>query len=328
MDKFKKILKNSIFLALGLFLFWYAYKDFDFNNIKNELPTINWYWIFISIILSLFSHLSRAIRWKMLVKPLGYDMKLSNTFLSVLVMYFVNLLIPRAGEIARCSVLTKYEKVPFTTLVGTVIIERIADTITLLLLAIVVFTYNFDKFSLFLSQNTEMSENFFAIFSTRNILIGISIITIFVLALIFFKPLTKNKLGNKIRSFVGEFKNGILSIAKLENNWKFIFHTLLIFTLWLFMFSAVFLAYPPTENLSLGAGVFVFMMSGFAMLLPVQGGIGPWHIIVTQSIMLYGISEDNGLSFAFFAHTSTNLIYLVLGFVAFMLIPFLNKEKK
>lgn len=327
MDKIKKYLKNSIFLAFGLFLFWLAYRDFDFYKFKQELHLINWFWISTAIIISLLSHLSRAIRWKMLVKPLGYNMNLRNTFLAVLVMYFVNLLVPRAGEIARCSVLTKYEKVPFTSLVGTVIIERIADTITMIILAIIVFTYKFDIFVQFLNQHPEVQSNFWTIFSTKNILIGIILISIIALLIIIFKPFTNSKIGAKVKNLVIEFKKGILTIAKLENKWKFIFHTLLIFTLWLFMFYAVFLAYPPTEKLTIGTGIFVFMMSGFAMLLPVQGGIGPWHIMVIQTLLLFGINETNGQTFAFIAHTSTNLIYLVLGFAAFMLIPFLNKEK-
>jgi uncharacterized protein (TIRG00374 family) len=327
MDKLIKILKNLLFLSFGLFLFWWIFKDIKLEELKTELHRVNWFWIAVSVILSLLSHLSRAIRWKMLVKPLGYNMNLRNTYLAVLVMYFVNLLIPRAGEVARCSVLTKYEKVPFTSLVGTVIIERIADTITLLLLAIVIFAINFDMFSLFITQHPEMSSNFFAILSTKNIIIGLIFIAISIASLLIFKPFTNSKIGRKINEFTKEFKNGVFTILNLENKWKFIFHTLLIFTLWLLMFSAVFLAYPPTNGLNLNNGMFIFMMSGFAMLLPVQGGIGPWHFVVIETLYLYGIDKYHGKVFALIGHTSTNLIYLIVGFIAFMILPYLNKTK-
>lgn len=309
-------------------MFWWIYRDLEFEDLKSELHKVNWFWILASITFSLLSHLSRAIRWKMLVKPLGYNMKLRNTFLAVLVMYFANLIVPRAGEVARCSVLTKYEKVPFTSLVGTVVIERIADTVTMFILAIIVFGYNYDMFVLFFDQHPEMSENFFKLFSTQNLIIGFALLAIIVGLMFFFRPFKNTKIGNKIKSFSKEFKNGIFTIAKLENKWHFIFHTLLIFTLWLLMFSAVFLAYPPTENLSLSVGVFVFLMSGFAMLVPVQGGIGPWHFIVYESLFLYGIDKADGKMFALIGHTSTNLIYLFVGFIALMILPLINRKIK
>lgn len=328
MELAKKILKYTIFFAIGVLLFWWVYRNFEFEKLETELHRVNWFWIVASITFSLLSHLSRAIRWRMLVKPLGYKMGLLNTYLAVLIMYFANILVPRAGEVARCTVLTKYEKVPFTNLIGTVVIERIADTLMMIFLSLIIFTYNYDKFIEFFNLNPEMKENFFHLFSTQNIIIGLVAILIVVLLIFFFKPFKNTKIGNKIKEFSTEFKNGILTIAKLENKWYFIFHTLLIFTLWLFMFSAVFLAYPPTEQLSLGTGIFVFLMSGFAMLVPVQAGIGAWHFVVIQALLLYGIEKSDGETFALIGHTSTNLIYLVVGFIALMILPLVNRKVK
>ena len=128
----------AIFLTIGLFLFWLVYKDQPLDEIVEALKEANYFWIAVSLILSLLSHLSRAIRWNLLINPLGYKPKLLNSFFAVMVMYLSNLAIPRSGEIARCSILKKYEKVPLTQLLGTVVVERVIDFIMLLTLLLIV----------------------------------------------------------------------------------------------------------------------------------------------------------------------------------------------
>jgi hypothetical protein len=120
---------------------------------------------------------------------------------------------------------------------------------------------------------------------------------------------------------------GIKSIAKLENKWIFAGHTLFIFVMWLFMLYVIFKAYPPTEHLSLETGMITFLMGGLAMLAPVQGGIGPWHFMVYETLFIYGIDKADGKVFALIAHASTNLIYLVLGLAALLVIPLLNRKR-
>jgi hypothetical protein len=121
---------------------------------------------------------------------------------------------------------------------------------------------------------------------------------------------------------------GIQSIMKMENKWKFIGHTLFIFLLWLLMLYAVFLAFGPTSHLPITTGMVVFMMGGLAMLAPVQGGIGPWHFMVYETLFLYGIDKTDGKIFALIAHTSTNLIYLIFGIIALMILPIVNSNRK
>jgi hypothetical protein len=324
----KNILKYSLVLLIGIALFWWIYKDMDRETLKKGLSEVNYFWILASVILSQLSNWSRAVRWKMLIKPLGYHPKVSNIYLSVLVMYFTNLIIPRAGEVARCTILAKYEKIPASKLIGTMIVERIADFMTMMFLAIIIFAINIGIVKEFFSVHPEINEHFVKLLSISNVLLGIAVIVLLVVILLLVNPLKHTGFSEKINKLKTNFKAGIKSIVMLENSWYFAGHTFLIFILWFLMLYSVFLAYPPTSHLSVWTGMFTFLMGGLAMLAPVQGGIGPWHFMVIESLFLYGIDKSDGKIFALIAHSSTNLIYLILGLIALLLLAMVNPKSK
>jgi glycosyltransferase 2 family protein len=329
METLKKSAKYLLFLFIGVFIFVYFYKDMDLAKTVQALKDVNYFWIVVSILLSLLSHLSRAIRWKMLIKPLGYDPKVSNIFLSVLVLYFTNLIFPRAGEVARCTILSRYEKVPLTTLIGTMIVERIADLLTMMLLAVIIFLVNISLLRKFFMVHPEFGQNVLGLLTVTNILLCIAVIVLLVVIFLILKPIKKgSRMYELLRKVKHNFKEGIKSILMLENRWLFVAHTLFIFLMWLLMLYVVFLAFPPTRHLGIGAGMFVFLMGGLAMLMPVQGGIGPWHVMVAESLYLYGISFDDGRNFALIAHSTTSLIYFVLGGIALIIFPMVNRKVK
>jgi uncharacterized protein (TIRG00374 family) len=335
---FKKILSVSkyfVFLAIGVFVFFWVYKDEPLTKYKSAFADLNYFWIILSLVFSVLSQISRAVRWNMLIKPLGYQPRLYNTYLSVLILYFVNLLLPRAGEVFRCTILSRYEKIPFTKLAGTVLVERMADLIALMVLAVVILLSQFGVFIAFFNTHPEVKANLLQLFSARNIILGISVVALFVLAFLMFnryfqkkKSEKGNTFAKKIRIIRQNFVSGIKSIGQLENKWLFIGHTIFIFVMWLFMLYVIFLAYEPTSHLSLEVGMITFLMGGLAMLAPVQGGIGPWHFMVYETLFIYGIDKADGKVFALIAHASTNLIYLVLGIVALLIIPMINKSRK
>ncbi len=328
MKLFKNTVIYSLLLFVGLFLFWIQYRHLDWPTIKKGLVETNYFWICASVVLGLLSHFSRAVRWKMLIKPLGYDPKVSNIFLSVLVLYFTNLIIPRGGEVARCTILSKYEKIPASKLIGTMIVERIADTLTLMGLAVIIFIINIGVLQEFFRLHPEFGENFVKLLSLTNILLGVIVVILIVVIFFLLKPFRNSKFSDKINKIKREFKEGVKSILMLENRWYFIGHTLFIFLMWLLMLYVVFLAYPPTHHLTIWVAMFTFMMSGLAMLAPVQGGIGAWHFMVIESLFLFGINRSDGLIFALIAHSATSLIYLFWGSIALILFPILNPKHK
>jgi uncharacterized protein (TIRG00374 family) len=333
--KLLNIFKYLAFLGVGVFVFWWVYKDEPLDRYRSAFNNLNYFWIVVSIVFSILSQVSRAMRWNMLIRPLGYNPKLYNTFLSVLILYFVNLILPRAGEVFRCTILSRYEKIPFAKLAGTVFVERLADVITLMLLSVVIIISQFGVFYSFFNTHPDVKNNLVSIFSLGNIALGLAIIAfLIIIAILLNRYYSKNKadkrnsLLKRIRLIKQNFVLGIKSISKLENKWLFIGHTLFIFIMWLFMLYVIFLAFEPTSHLSLQVGMIVFLMGGLAMLAPVQGGIGPWHFMVYETLFIYGIDKADGKVFALIAHASTNLIYLFLGLIALLIIPLLNKAKK
>jgi glycosyltransferase 2 family protein len=334
LKKFLNIFKYFVFLGFGVLVFWWVYKDEPIAKYKSAFSDLTYFWIILSVFFNVLSQISRAMRWNMLIRPLGYNPKLYNSYLSVLILYFVNLLLPRAGEVFRCTILSKYEKIPFAKLAGTVFVERMADFITLMLLAVIILLSQFGVFVAFFNTHPEVKANLLHIFSLRNIMLGVGFLLFCLAALLMFNNYYKkrksdrgNTLIKRIRLIKQNFVSGIKSIAQLENKWLFIGHTLFIFVMWLFMLYVIFLAYGPTSHLSLQTGMITFLMGGLAMLAPVQGGIGPWHFMVYETLFIYGIDKADGKVFALIAHASTNLIYLILGLVALMIIPMINPSK-
>ncbi len=327
--KIINIVKYLLFLSIGIFIFYYIYRERDPQKIWESIKGMKHYWLFASMGLGLMAHLSRAIRWKMLIAPLGYNPRTYNVFLSVLVLYFANLLIPRFGEVARCTVVSRTEKVPFTKLVGTVFIERIADTVMLMILAIGIFLFNFDDIkTMFLSEN--LLEEFQTKLNSYNLLLllALALGAMLLLALVVMVILKNKKIKTKIAQLKGQFAEGIRSIANMKNKWYFIGHTCFIFLMWLIMLYVVFLAYEPTSHLTIRIGMVTFLMGGLAMLAPVQGGIGPWHFMVILSLMHFKIGEEEAETFALVAHATTNLVYFIFGGIALMMVLFIKDQRK
>ncbi len=328
------ISKYLLFLAIGIFIFWWIYRDLPIEELKNAFKNINYFWIIVSLMLGVFAQISRAIRWNMLIRPLGYKPRFYNTFLAVLILYFINLLAPRAGEVVRCTILSRYEKIPFTKLVGTVFVERMADIVTLFMLAVLIITSQLGIFVRFFNAHPDMKEKLVTLLSLRNIILGISALVVLIVLYIITRKYfskkgkeSKSTLFVKLKRIKYDIIEGIRSILKLENKWYFIGHTLFIFLMWLFMLYVIFLAYEPTKHLSIWTGMITFLMGGLAMIAPVQGGIGPWHFMIYETLFIYGIDKAHGKIFALIAHTSTNIIYyLVFGMIAFILLPVLNNK--
>jgi uncharacterized protein (TIRG00374 family) len=317
------ILKYLLLFGIGVFIFWKIYKG-EWGRVKEALKNLNYFWIGISIILSILSQISRAIRWNMLIRPLGYNPRLGNTFLSILVLYLVNLIVPRGGEVARCIVLSRSEKIPFTKLVGTVFIERLADLMTLTILSLIFIITQIRILINLYNSIHELKSGISQIFTLKTLIIVCLVIILFFAGLFLFRAIIKknsNKNSSlllKLRELKSNVIEGIKSIAKLKNKWYFIAHSLLIFILWLFMLYVIFLAYEPTRHLSLWTGIVTFLIGGIVMILPISGGIGVWHLAVSYTLVLYGVSLEDAEIFALVAHSTTNLIYLILGLIAYI----------
>lgn len=326
-QKVKKATKYLLFFAIGVFLFWYLYKDQDINRMKSILTNdVNYSWIWLSVFLGVLSHISRAARWRYLIEPLGHKPRLSNTFFAVMIGYIMNLVVPRMGELSKCGVMSKYEKISFARLIGTMITERIFDLLVLGMVTILMVVTQFGHVLQFLNENPDIREKVTNLAFSPILIAGLVIALI--LTIVLWKKIRKSNLFRKIETAASHFKEGILSVRYVKNKGAFMFHSLFIWLMYYLMLYVSFFAFDFTKDLSPLAGLTTFVMGSFGMVAPVQGGIGAWHFMTRESLALYGIPYENGIIFAFVAHTIMTLLVIVLGLLSVVALPFFNNQKK
>lgn len=320
-----KTLKFLSFFLLGIFIFWMVYKDQDINRIKSILSNeVNYFWIIVSIFLGFLSHISRTIRWNLMIEPLGHKPRTLNTLLAVMVGYLMNLVLPRMGEISRCGVLARYEKIPFTKLIGTVVLERLIDMLVLLLLLLIVVITQFGQMVEFLHNNPDVQVKLQSIL--RSPMLYITLAGILLLIWFTRHQIKASGIAKKVTDLINQFAEGFKSIRNIKNKGAFIFHSLFIWFLYYMMLYLVFFSFEFTSHLSALAGLTVFVLGSFGMVAPVQGGIGPWHFMVYEALALYGVDKANGKIFALVAHGSTTMMLVIFGLIALIVLPFINEK--
>ena len=316
----KKVLKIILPLSLGVFLIWYSIKSATpqermelLENITSAHPG----WILLSMLFGLLSHLSRAYRWKFLLEPLGYKPRFINSFMAVMVAYLANFGIPRSGEILRAVTISSYEKIPFEKAFGTIISERIADFIMLLLVI-----------SLALLLQTEyllayFEENNINPFLTIAVLFGFLAIGILIL-----KQIKKSKRGImlKIKNFAKGLLEGMRSILKMKQKGAFLFHTIFIWLMYILMFYILIYTVPATASLPFGVIMVAFVVGSFA-ISATNGGIGVYPIAIGASLMLFGISKEAGEAFGWITWGTQTLLVIIIGGLSFLFLPILNRQK-
>ena len=316
----KKSLKIGLPIFLGVFLVWYSYYSTSAQDRKQIIFYIkeaNLFWVGISVLMGILSHLSRAIRWNYLLEPLGYKPKLGNNILIILTSYFANLGIPRSGEILRATALTTYENVPFEKGFGTIVTERVIDLIMLLTIVIITFFLQTDIILEFFENKG---------FNLNKILLLLAIAGILGALLFYFLKKSSNPFLLKIRSFVNGLLQGVFSIFKMKNKWAFIFHTFFIWFVYVAMFWVIKFTVPETINLTVSQLLVAFVFGAFAMTAT-NGGIGLYPIVVSSALAIFGISSVSGDAFGWIMWISQTLMVVVFGAISFLVLPLLNRNQ-
>lgn len=331
MKKLLNLFKYTLLVGLSVFLMWYALKGIDFSLVWKQLQQVNYFWISLSLLVAFAGFLSRAYRWKMQLEPLGYTITTSETYHAMLVGYLANLLLPRAGEVIRCSLLRKTSNVAVKASFGTVITERLLDMVMLLILTGMAFLIEFDRIHAFFWSLFSDKVTAYGIKSELLYRLGgafvIVTVTVIILVYVFREKLKQNALYRKIHEFLKGVAEGIFSIAKLKNKFAFVAHTLFVWFTYFLTGYIGFLALPGTAGLSMGAALSVLVVGSLGMSAPVQGGIGVFHIMVRSTLLLYGLSKETGMAYALVTHTSQTLLVVILGGISFV-ISMVNQSKK
>ena len=307
-------------IAFGLFLIWYSYNSTtptEREQIIHYISNASPFWVTISIIIGILSHVSRAIRWNLLLEPMGYKPKVTNNVFIVLISYFANLGIPRSGEILRATALTTYENVPFEKGFGTIVTERVIDLLMLLIIILITLVLQTDFIFSFLE---EKGVNIIGAIG----ILAIGIVGLFVGSFIIRK--SKSPLALKLKGFLNGLQDGVLSVFKMKNKWPFIFHTLFIWAAYFGMFWVIKHTVEETAVLSLGQLLVAFVAGAFAMSTT-NGGIGLYPIAVSAALSIYGISSISGDAFGWIMWIAQTLMVVVFGTISFIVLPLLNRNR-
>lgn len=321
--------KYILLLGIAVLLLVFAFRGINVNKVFSEMLKANMLWVLLSALMSVIALISRAYRWNLLIEPLGYSPSLKKTTYALMIGYFANLALPRLGEISRCGALSKSESIPFNKLLGTVIVERVIDVISLIICLLIAASIEYKRLGDFFNENiiNPISGKFEQILkSPFSIAIVIIILAGLLFTIIYFLRKAKQKESeSKVVKLIRGLFDGVRSIANLKRPWLFIFHSFFIWLLYYFSVYIALFAFPFTDDLGPRAALFLLVAGGIAMSAPVQGGIGAYHLLVSQGLVLYGLSQEHGLTFATLIHGLQLLIIVVLG-IASMLLLFSGKK--
>lgn len=273
-------------------------------------------WLLLMAAIAMFSHVLRAERWCMLMATPEHRVKFTDSFVSLMVGYLVNLVVPRGGEVSRCYNLYKLDKTPVERSFGTVVVERLVDVVCLLLLIGFAFVIESTKLFAFIETLPFSKSSGNSRFITASLVIASVIIIYFVARWI----IRRNSKVNEFltRKWIG-FKEGLLSVTRLENKSLFILYSVGIWSLYFLMSYTVIKAFPETNHLGFSAVTSLFAIGSIAMAAPLPGGTGSYHVLVPQGLVfLYGIAERDATAFTFIFHGYQTAIMIVAG--AFSLI--------
>ena len=330
--RFFSIAKYLFFLILGLFLLWVVFRKVDLREVFNEFIKADYRWILFSYVFALISHISRAVRWNILIRSLGYNTNVVATFYAVMTGYFVNMAIPRLGEITRCGVLSRKDRIPVNSLFGSVIAERVFDLIVLFLLIFFVIIFQLQlvgKFvdahvlaPLYLKFQDNLGNIVFVVF-----LILIIITVLIILYRILLPKIKMLRFYNKFNEFVTGLITGFKTILRLKQKFWFIFWTLMIWLNYALMGYVVFFAMEATSGLTFIDAVTVLAIGTLGMVAPVPGGIGAYHFFVAAILFeLYAIPKTEAASWATMNHAAQGIMLFVVGLFSYIMLV-LQKRK-
>ncbi len=316
--RLKTVIQYAVMLSLTVLLLWLSLRGLQTGEGENKSDLIWKAWressklfLLLMAATTFISHVLRAERWRLLLRPTGNHISLSNSFLSLMIGYLVNLAVPRGGEVSRCYNLYKLEKTPVEVSFGTVVVERLIDLICLVTLIGISFFVEWKRLKVFINT-LELPTG-----STSYrwwILGGLGLIIILILAVYF---LARNK---KVRKILLGFKEGLMAIFQMQNKSLFIFYSIAIWALYFLMSYFVILAFPQTSQLGVGAVLTLFAIGAIAMAVPLPGGAGSYHTLVPLGlVMLYNLPEPDAIAFVFIFHGWQTLLMIVGGVISLLI---------
>ena len=329
-DRINAFLKFLFFLSLGIFLIWISTKSLtkeEVETVKYQILAANYNILVPSILIILLSHFMRALRWRMMITPLSYKPSLFNVFLSVLIGFFFNLIFPRLGELMKCTLLGKHEKIPVDKLVGTMVAERLIDVFCLLIVISMTIVSQYQRVGNYANELIGTFYKKIQFNITTTIITSVVFIIFLVGGFIIFKRFQKSKSIEKIKSIIKGILTGFGSIRKIEKKGLFTAYTISIWFLYLFCIKIGFLAINEISTLGWIPSLTILTFGSFAMIAT-QGGIGAYQLAVQKTLVLFGVREVTGLAFGWLMWSVQTIFLMVAGPISLLIMSTINKKNK
>ncbi len=327
----KKIVRNIVKFLLpllfGVAIFVYLYSHLDTAEIIRILQSgIHYKWILFSMLFGLLSHVLRALRWRLQLLSLGNDPGMVRLTNAIFGTYAVNLVFPRLGEVWRCGYIARRSKMPFTQVLGSVVSDRLSDTIAVALLTGGVFLLQMPVFFRFLSQYPSLESRLRDMVASPWMYLGIALFVLLVVWV--FRKYKDHLWVVRIRQVMANLWCGFVTVVRMKYKTSFLFYTLLIWLCYFLQLYVCLFAFDFSEHLGIMPALTMFVMGSLSMGLPVQGGVGPWHFAIVATLVIYGIGESQAGAFAFVAHGAQMVLIVLLGLYTMFSIMLENKTNE
>lgn len=330
-NKIKSLLKYIFFLGLGVFLVWWSLHQIPNNKWKEFVQSLAHanYWLILPVFVILtLSHIFRSLRWRILMQPMGYAPSFINTFFAVMIGYLANLAVPRLGEVLKCTILAKYEKVPAEKLVGTIVAERAFDVISLGIIFIIAFISQFQIVGEYANQiYDQLLKNKSGQVSSNKVITVIGIlILIFIVLKFWLKKFAHLSIVIAIKKIIRGIWEGVTSIRNLKQKWLFIFYTIAIWSMYIAGTWVGLEATKGTSALGLADAITVLAFASIGMIAT-PGGIGAYAYFIAKVLEKSNIPFEIGYANGTLQWFAQFLIIVVIGFICLGLLPWYNKKK-
>ena len=323
----KKVLQVVFPFLLGMIILFWTYRDFNFQRIGEVLHGgLKYSWILLSLAFGVLANLFRGWRWTQTLAPLGEHPKPSNCVYAIFISYAANLVIPRVGEVSRCGVLAKYDQVSFSKSLGTVVSERLIDTLCIGLIAGVTLLLQAPVFASFFEQTGTNVDKYVGLIASAHF--WIFVVCAFAILLLVFFLIRNVALFAKLKGLVHNIWLGVIALRDVKNVPLYLIYTIGIWGSYFLEFYLTFYASGFSENLGPLAGMVMFVVGSMAVIVPTPNGAGPWHFAIITMMVLYGVEKENAAIFALLVHGIQTFLLILLGIYGLAALPLTNNRNK
>lgn len=315
----KNLLKTLLSLVLGLTILWVLYRKTNISELWEIIKSANFGFILISLLFGLIGNILRGLRWELLINSLGYYPKRMSIIYATLGNYAVNFLLPRAGDVWRCGVVSRYDKIPFSKVLETFLVDKVLEIVSAMMIILISVLLYIDFFVSYFGRDPQFAANIVNLFSSVWIYIGL--VLLLIAAVLTFTVFKETRIVKKITGFLATVKRDMKLIAGMKEKKRVIIYTILSWFSFYLYFYITFFAFDFTKGLGPLVGLIVFAMSNIGVAVPVQGGIGTWHFMVISSLVLFGVIETQASAFAGAVFIIQSIWIILCGVFGILALP-------